>query len=107
MLTENFRGGLTGRARDSINNFSNTLYIFGEFSATDTSQNPTLCDAAKDAPSVSGIYINYKHKMKLETRALYGKWIANYDVKHVSSSVALQPSVVNNYSICFERNDER
>jgi hypothetical protein len=55
LLTENFLGGLTGRARDSISNFSNTLYKLGEFSATETSQNPTLCDAANDAPSVSGI----------------------------------------------------
>jgi hypothetical protein len=30
--------------------------MFDEFSATDNSQNPTLCDAASDAPSVSGIY---------------------------------------------------
>lgn len=67
LLTENFLG-LTGRARDSISNFSKILYKFGEFSATETSQNPTLCEAASEAPSVSGICKGLEKRARSERK---------------------------------------
>jgi hypothetical protein len=54
LLTENFLG-LAGLALESTNSRSKALYKAGLLSATDTSQKPTPCDAAKLAPSDSGI----------------------------------------------------
>jgi hypothetical protein len=74
LLTENLRG-FTGRPRDSIKSFSKTLYRFGEFSATEISVKPTLCDAASDAPSVSGICENQIKIISVNNAIIKINWV--------------------------------
>lgn len=54
-MTENLRT-LPDLAFKSCNRRSNALYSSGVLSATETSQNPILCEAANEAPSDSVIY---------------------------------------------------